>query len=493
MSLPTNPDLAWPPEDWQAVYDQFAEHDAWYSGDPQKLANVYAALVYSPTPRGRFWATEIQAERRVMLHVPLAGDIAATSADLLFSESPKVFIPEAHEEKAPDDAKRTQARLEEIVEETGLANRLLEAAESAAALGGVYLKPVWDRAVSNYPMLGVAQADAAIPEFRWGVLTAVTFWRVVNLPQATTDNVVFRHLERHEPGVILHGLYRGSRTQLGRRVALTESQETADLQDVIRLPFEGIAARYVPNMRPNRKFRRLSIGQSDFSGSEGLMDALDEVYTSWVRDIRLGKGRILAPEEFLERRADGSFRFDVDNEVFTPLDMPPGDGKAIDSVQFEIRTEEHQNTALALIERIVSSAGYSPQSFGLSIEGRAESGTALRVRERKSLTTRGKKERYFRPAVADVLEMMLAIDRAEFSSGITLYRPRIDIEDSVTPDISETAKAVEALSRAAAASKAVLVRMQHPDWTDAEVKAEVDEIMREQGLSVPDPMQTGIA
>src|SRR5690606_9676202 len=103
------------------------------SGDPEQLAKVYAGLVATPTPKGRFWAKEIRDERRVMLHVPIAGDIAETSADMLFSEVPDISIPEAHEERAPDGAKEAQDRLWAIIDAGGVHNKFLEAAESAAA------------------------------------------------------------------------------------------------------------------------------------------------------------------------------------------------------------------------------------------------------------------------------------------------------------------------------------------------------------------------
>src|ERR1017187_8419450 len=91
---------AWPPPAWLMVYELYAEHDAWYSGDPLRLANIYSARTYTPTPRGKFWARKTDEERRVMLHVPVAGDISATSSALLFGEHPRVRIPEADSDSA---------------------------------------------------------------------------------------------------------------------------------------------------------------------------------------------------------------------------------------------------------------------------------------------------------------------------------------------------------------------------------------------------------
>ncbi|MGY4901472.1 hypothetical protein [Streptomyces sp. 900116325] len=96
---------------------------------------------------------------------------------------------------------------------------LLTAGETAAALSGVFLRVTWDRAAAaDRPLLTVVHPDQAVPEWTFGIMTAVTFWRA--LPG--TGSAVWRHLERHERGKILHGLYEGTGDQLGRRVPLTE-------------------------------------------------------------------------------------------------------------------------------------------------------------------------------------------------------------------------------------------------------------------------------
>lgn len=490
VPLPDNPQMKWPPENWRQVYEKYAEWAAWYSGDPNQLAAVHSAMVYTPTPRGRHWAKDVQEERRTMIHVPIAGDIATASADLLFSESPDIRIPEAHEERAGSDAKKTQERLEQIIEGIGLHNRFLEAGESAAALGGVFLKATWDKEVSPYPILSIAQADNAIPEFRWGVLTAVTFWKEIE----EDGDTVWRLLERHEKGVILTGLYKGTRDKLGARVSLKTRPDTANEQDEIKTRIDDLLVRYVPNIRPNNLWRGSALGKSDYAGSEGLMDALDEVYTSWIRDIRLGVGRLIVPDYWLEKTPDGQQGFDIDREVFTTLPgVSPTQDVGITVSQFEIRTEQHRQTALDLLDRIISRAGYSPQTFGLKIEGRAESGIALNIRERKSFVTKAKKERYWKPALEDILRIMLHIDREFLGNSVTVFRPSVAIQDSIQNDLLQTSQAVEMLNRAEAASIWTKVRMVHPDWSEEQVTEEVQRIKEERGLAMPNPDEVGMA
>lgn len=509
MGLPTD-NMRWIPQNFARLYADYAEHDAWYSGSSERLATLYGGILYprdtlsqdffsdiynqTIAPRQRFWAKQTFDERRTMIHVPIASDIASTSADLLFSESPKIRIPEAHEETADSDAITAQERLDELIAIGDIQNKLLESAETCSALGGVFLKVNWDADIASHPVLSIAQPDSALPEFQWGMLKAVTFWKVVREETTKRGETVWRLLERHEKGRIEYGLYKGDEDNLGMRVSLTNLPETASLEDEVMTGIDDILVRYIANMRPNRKWRGSPYGQSDYAGLEGLMDALDETMSSWMRDIRLGQGRIIVPESFMQKMPSGDFAFDVDREVYTTFDIDPLTQKEVGITmnQFAIRTAEHQQTALELINRIISSAGYSPQTFGLSIAGSAESGTALNIRERKSFITKAKKERYWKPAIEDILYLMMSVDAIHFGSRVTPYRPVIEFQDSLTNDISQVATSVDTLARAMSLSLETKVRMIHPDWDDMQVEAEVMKIKEENGMSMPDPMQVGI-
>lgn len=494
MAIEFGASQKWPPPEHQPFYNEYAEHGAWYSGNAGDLANFYTTEETKVEERRLFWSrrSTTTSRRRLQLHVPIAGDIASTSADMLFSEPPTISFDNEDES--------SKERLDWLIARTGLHNTLLEGAEIAAALGGVYLRPVWDKTVADHPLLTVIHADAAVPEFKWGVLQAVTFWREVQADQSRSE--VWRHLERHEKGRIFHGLYEGNRDELGVATELQAHPATEDLvsdemtkDGAIPTPgVEGLVVRYVPNVRPNRRHRGAEMGRSDYQGLEATMDALDEAYTSWMRDIRLAKARLVVPEEYLKRdttRKGQGAAFDVEQEIYAPLNAPLTDpeGKqfAPTLIQPAIRFEEHKQTCLELLDRIVTGAGYSPQSFGLKIENRAESGKALRIRDKKSFTTQAKKQRYWKPAVEDVLEIMMILDQQVFGSKVTPVRPNLEFSDSVSADPRDSAEAVELMHRANAASVETKVKMLHPEWSETQVDEEVSRLTAEQGMNVPDP------
>jgi len=479
VSLPTDPNIHWPPAG--AAPADVPTWRAWYSGNPAQLAAQAAPPRQNKKAWSFFWRRgkeRTATSQPPPVHVPLASEIAQTSADLLFGEDLDLTV-----------GHQAQQRLDELASETGVASALLEAAEVAAALSGVYLRVSWDVEVADTPFLTSVAADSAAPEFRYGRLQAVTFWH--ELP--AKDEGVWRHLERHEPGVILHGLYVGDRNHLGSWRSLEAHEQTAGLEPVVPLP-EGVPGRlltwYVPNIRPNPADPASPFGRADIFGNEHLLDALDETYSSWARDIRLAKTRILVPSDALDHgspdRGSGRF-FDVDAEVFTELDgMNPGE-MSITTFQPQIRAAEHMATALNLVETIVSKSGYSPQTFGLHIEGRAESGTALKIREGKTDATVGRKRRYWNPALKAACESLLAVDRAVFGRPTAVETPVIIWpEPRETPQ--ETAQTLTMLRTAEAVSIETAVRMAQPDLDDEKLAEEVERIRADAGRSVTEPV-----
>ena len=481
MTLPNEPRMAWPPERMANAFSTYAEHAAWYSGEVERLAATSGGSDVNRR-RWRFWDRQATAPTdRTKLHVPIASDIAVTSADLLFAEPIEVTCE--------DEA--TQVRLDEILADGGVHNTLLEAAETGAALGGTFLKVAWDTEVP-YPILETVQADQAIPEWRYGRLSAATFWWVV----LEDSDAVWRHLERHSPGMIEHGLYKGTKTSLGHAMPLTEHPSTAGIAEhltganEIATGIESPTAYYVPNMRPNRRYRNTPLGRSDYDGVEGLFDALDEVYTSWMRDIRLAKARLMVPQGWLDTAGKGKgASFDTDREVFVELNYEDSGG--ITANQFAIRVDEHRDTATALVERIVATAGYSGRTFGLQSESGNITATEVASEERRSLITRAKKSRYWAPELAGILTAMLEVDRVHLGGKATPERPTVAFPEAVAQDPRAQAETLDLLNRAEAASTETRVAMLHPEWPAERVAAEAAAIQAEAGTAVPDPMGLG--
>lgn len=478
------PDV-WPPEHLEAITHDMRVWEAWWVGDTLKLRNqtptTHPASGVWQRVRS-FWnrANNQPSNRptRSDMHIPLAADICETSAQLIYGQPPALT---AAQKDTP-----TSQRITQYVE-NGLFDTLVEGAEMGAALGGRYHRVTW---TPNHdaPFVTTIPADRAIPTFTWGNLTSVVFHTTVE----NTATQTIRHLETHtlSPdglGLIRHELYQGTQTTLGHPIPLTDHPTTLPLATEVdqdgyittgRTP--GLCVVYFPNIAPQRRWRNhptgKHLGRSDLDGLDGLLDALDETWNSWMRDIRLGKSRVLTARHMLED-VDGNPTFDLDQELFLGLETPGSpDQLNLEALQFAIRYSEHQATVEALTANILRSAGYSRATFGEDSTGLVTA-TEIKAREKATLTTRSRKLRLEQPRLEQLLRKLLDIDTSVYNT------PNLDPTEveATFPDIAvdspeaATSMAV-ALAGARLASRHTLVQMIHPDWTPDAIKEEMDQI-----------------
>lgn len=509
MPLPDR-DIAWPPAELAQISPKIREWAAWWSGDAKDLATVYRNGTANLGPKDRpsqmrsgvvgamarwWWGRPTNAATQLpdRTHVPLAADIARASADQLFAEPLNVT--------AKDQA--TMDRLGVVLGEQA-ASTFTAAGEQSAAVGGTYLQTVADDTVSEEAFLITRPADRAVPDFLYGrVLRAVTFWEVL----ADDGREVWRHLERHELrekiGVIEHGLYKGTPTDLGQRRPLEEHPGTeayAALVDeeslVVAGRTPGLAVTYIPNTEPDlgKAWRDVpgarGWGAADIDGIEGMLDNLDEQYASWMRDLRLGKARILLAKYMLDDLGPGlGAGFDMDREIFSPLKMAAAeDGDApITPHQFKIRFQEHQATVDHWTDQIIGSAGYAAQTFGREGDGAAQTATEVDAKESRTVLTRGRKIRLWTPALQSALTKLVTVDADVFGKDLNPEGIKVEFPDAIHESPEVVARTANELRAARAASTETLVRMVNPDWDDPMVKAEVAKIEAEGPAPLPDP------
>jgi len=507
----------WPPKEFDRPHRDVAGWSAWWSGDADELSQYYGGDVDQVRHGGFyergglagsvarfFWGQRATDQaQRTKLHMPLASEIAQVSADLLFGAPPTIEVR---------GSKPTQERLEELLGEEAHA-KLHDAAEACAALGHVYLRVGWDRDVDpTGPLVSVIDADCAYPRFSHGVLVAVTF--VSEWIDGTTHT---RHLEHHEPGHIEHGLYVGTADNLGRSVPLTEHHATAGLlgddeaaegvailadgRVVIETGVDMIDVVAVPNARPRTKAWRRNpaardLGRADIASLEGMLDALDDTYTSWMRDIRHGRSRLHVPQHYLKSLGPGQGAIaDIDRELYVTLNaMVDTQGPLqIQAQQFAIRWQEHRETGLELITRITSGAGYSPQTFGLS-ETTALTAAESWNRQIRTQNLRAAKIRRWRVAMRRLAELLIAFDRTLFNGRGDPDKAAaadVNFQESVAESQQARAQTVALIAGADAASIETMVAMLHPDWDKTQRDEEVQRIKDAKEARTPPSFEPG--
>lgn len=499
MPIPA-PDTEWPPKPWDFAYQVLGENNAWYTGDTDALEKLYRRELQQATHHHRgqpmrggvvgaatrmFWGRPVPAgENRARLHVPAPADLAALASDLVFAEPPEV--------KLEDGNQKGQDRLDLIANGDEAHAMFNQMGELKSALGATVLVPRWELSVADHVWLEPVAADVIIPTFRAGRMVECTMWT-----EYVEDPVYYRHLEHHAAGHIEHALFQGSVSNLGRRIPLIERPETAPFADlvngdsVIETGIDRVTAVYNPNM-PTAAWRKKGVlaytGRSDFAQLPPLFDWLDETFSSWMRDLRLGAGKVLVPEAMLDLNGPGA-SFDMGREVFAGLNMPGDPSKiAIDKVQFDIRVEEHEKTAFGIYREILRKAGFSQSAWGDYAGERQQTATEVDAKDKASERTRDKKILYERVAISRAAQIALELDGLLFpgKGGGQFEPPTVVFPDVSQEDPEKLARTMQLLDAASAISLEQKVRRANPDWDDQQVATEVAAI-RADRPEMPDP------
>ncbi|WP_105033504.1 phage portal protein [Cryobacterium aureum] len=520
-----------PPAPLDVAFKQLLIYDALYANDVDALpdqqgtpaTHMHRGQPYSGGIMGAVSAgivgtpVGVTGENRSSLSIPVAGDLAQLSSDLLFAEAPSIVLPDSMDTQkdgvtiaADPERKRAQARLDEIMSSDAAHAELLRSGEYSAAHGWTYLAVVWDKTFRDHVWFRAYRADCAIPEWRHGALSAVTLWS-----EYERKDDRYRLMERHAPGSITFSLWKGGKGERGKQVPLNTITETehyltllpvvdaeslpmAETMDVVvqtGVPY--LTVEHMPNVLPHpiwdRKGDLANLGRSDYFGLEPLFARINALWSSLMRDFDNGMGRLSVPESYLQLNGRGQGgSFDMGRQVYSPLGGLVDDGKGgqITISQFAIRVQEHLDTIVALKREIAMAAGYSVSHFGIH-DGGTKTATEVTDDKADSERTRDKKALYVRPALARLARTALAIDGLVFpGKGGALIEdlPKITFAEvsQVNPLVRAQTTQAEMLARVRSVISGV--RAVQPNLTAQEAQAEADLIKAENGMgSALDP------
>lgn len=513
---------AWPPKQIAPAFHRMNEHDAWYVGDIGRLQDIYSTdrveathsrngVAYSGGLVGTFgrglsrmwWGRRSISDSspRTAVHFPLAADVATMVSDSLWAE-PAVYTAGVvgaggKRSAAPE---LTQSRLDLIMNSPDARMMLSEAGEPCSALGGTFYTADWNPDIADHVYVTAHDADSAVPEWAGRRLRAVTFWSTY-----VHGDQVYRHLERHERGVILHGLYEGLDEELGDRVPFDVIEETrwlaglssaaAPLDVVLPTGIRRLTVAYQPNVRPSRELRRAQgglsmFGRSDYQGVESQLNQLDETWSSWMRDLKVARSRVFVDESMLKSRGFGQgASWDEEQEVYTILkSMAAQDNKQIEAHQFDIRVAEHERTALGLTRAILRNAGLGSRDYDDNVSGQITATGENRLEKREE-TSRDKRIRYAAATTTDIASVALELDRLIFpgKGGGADIQVNAEFPSTQQSDPEKDARVISLLDAAKAISLDTKVRRANPDWDEPRIAEEVARLRAEQGAPAPDP------
>jgi hypothetical protein len=261
--------------------------------------------------------------------------------------------------------------------------------------------------------------------------------------------------------------------------------------------------QYIPNQTPNRIWRNdplgRNLGRSDLDGIEHLLDQLAETMSDWMRARRAARARVFMAKELAKTLGPGQASVvQLDQETYVETAMSGASGEKplsmADRVQVLQPTFDpggYKQTVDALIEQILQMAGYSLSTFGVNPENRGDkTATEIEARERRSLMTRARKIRTWKPVLLAHVRKLLEVDAAWFGKPNNAGGLAVEFSDGVQESQLRLAQTVQALYAAESASVEERVSILHPDWDEEQISEEVARIREEFAHPTVDPLMS---
>lgn len=451
----------WPPKDQSQRLNNLQRYRDLFEGDTQTVA------AWAKKFRKRLYKLD------EFVSYPVAEIAVRTLATFLFAEDAIITS-----RKMPDE-------LLSLIEENHLHALNLEAAAPCVVDGEIFYKLDVDESVSDRAIISTVDAAASFPIFKFHRLVEIAFVRSLG---KASDGKVLRHAEIRRKGQIEHRLYGGSPTKLGSQLDLIDYPETAGLEPRIVTGIDDLLVRHVPFWRAGGDH-----GISVFRGKEGLIDAIYGLYSQDQHDAEMSKKRVAMAETYIKRDQNNNIVFDRNTDVLALSEEAAGalgsDTRPIIPIDFSDSTIMGERIEQRVNEFLLA-CGIAPQSAGRDVSGGAESGTARRLAQALTLQTVATSGRYFKAALKDMLDLALwevepkMLNRKP-ARGKDIKDVQIAMRDGYVNDLVEETQRVAAAKQAGIMSIEQAVKEIHSDWSEEDIKREVDRIIEEEGLNIP--------
>jgi A118 family predicted phage portal protein len=376
------------------------EGSVWYSGIEQDLAYFYRTEAKNfirnnevSESNNYFWANTKRDIRKIHTGIPQL--ISEKMVDLIVGNGYEIKV------EGKDEVK-LQEMLDEILADNKFKNLLGKSIETESWSGGVAWKLSFNPLVSDYPIIEMWQPENYTNNVISGRIVEDIFY--IYYEKGASK---YRLSEIY--GVSTKGAYidyklekltfkTNAQDSKGEWLAceLSELPETAERKRVDFIGYFNKLSGYKPNKLPNSEFRYSVLGESDYAGSYGLMDALDEIKSTWIQEMRDGKLHRYFPEEMMIKGTNAEYQypdeFTKDHILFADSPSENTDKQKIQYAQGDIRAEKYIESWKICLADTLNNAGLSPLTVGVTgLESIASSEASQQEREKVSIRTRNKK------------------------------------------------------------------------------------------------------
>lgn len=422
------------------------ENSIWYTGNEQDLSYFYrkeAPKFYRNGEQSEslnyFWTNNEDLARKIHMGVPQL--ISEKMVDLIVGNGYEIKVEGNNETEV-------QEELDLALKDNKIKQLIGQSIETESWSGGVSWKMSYNPSISEYPIIEQWQ-----PEHYNCVVVSGRIVEDIFYIYYQHNNNSYRLSEIY--GVDDIGAYIDYKLDMVQYqtvgqvkgepkwipVKLSELEETKDLQRITIAGYFKKLSLYKPNKMPNSEFRYSYMGESDYAGSYGAFDALDEIGSTWIQEFRDGKLFRYFPEELMITSSSGSYtyasQFKKQHVLYQDTPSDNADKQKIQYSQGDLRTEQHKETWKIWLTTVINNAGLSPLTIGVtgleSIDASAES---QQEREKVSIRTRNKKIELWTEFLNDFLqtytEFLYIVRGAQELNGTIQAGSLPDVEVKVT-------------------------------------------------------------
>jgi A118 family predicted phage portal protein len=389
------------------------ENSMWYRGNEQDLAYFYrkeAPKFYRKGEQSEslnyFWTNDEQDNRKLHMGIPQL--ISEKMVDLIVGNGYEIKVEGKNEQEI-------QEELDMALKDNKFKQLLAQSIETESWSGGVSWKLSYNPNISEYPIIEAWQPEDYACRVVCGRIVEDIFY--VYYSQGN-DTYRLSEIYGVDDGnsyidYKLDKAWYKTNAQDGTggqwlEVPLSTLEETSKLKKIVINGYNKRLSLYKPNKLPNSEFRSSYIGESDYAGSYGAFDALDEIGSTWIQEFRDGKLFRYFPEELMIKGDNGKYQypsqFKKQHTLYDDSASENADKQKILYEQGELRIEAHTQTWKIWLGTAINNAGLSPLTVGVSgLEAIDASAESQQEREKVSIRTRNKKIEIWEEFLDDIL------------------------------------------------------------------------------------------
>jgi hypothetical protein len=497
---------------------RISEYLVWFMGNAKQIRGFYAEGK-AEDKQNYFWTQA--PDNYLKLHTGIPNTISNKMAVILFGGgyTTKVEIYKINPENGTVSDKIDEAKskaiedtIQVLSEKTGLKDLLEEAAQTESWSGHLFVKFSYDTALSQFPIIEVVDIRNAEVEKERGITKSITFknWYEYG---TMTNKRVYCHKEIYTTNDAGEAVIQNKLEELKSNgdiveCALTDIEETKELDPEITFTgLKGMIAFDKPNKTPNNEFPDSPYGASDYMGAIDSFDALDEVYSEIIKEIRDNKTMRYIPDNMMEVDDDGVAKFNpyVTNHVKVHANLDQNSKNEINITEIADKTEQHKEKWKVALTTAINKAGLSPLALGITgLEAVNAGEQSQRERNKATLETRAMKLKKWTPFLAKLLLKLLefnswmqrtlgvnqeGVDKIEVDwTNCNVF---VKFGDYITDSIKDKRTELGNAKQQGIMSIEQVIEEQYPDWSEEQKLAEVNRIKFEQNMAfdTPDTLQ----